>query len=77
MTIKILIGSLVGVVLIIRACVYAHAAGYRKRALEDKKSLEDALVAQFRAEHAADVHRRRSLALLRALALVSAKKAKG
>jgi hypothetical protein len=44
--------------------IFAYRSGYQKRALEDKKLIEDALVAQFRAEHAADVHRRRALALL-------------
>lgn len=75
MTIKILIGALVGVVFIIRVCVYAHAAGYRKRALEDKKALEDALVAQFRAEQVADAYRKRALVLLHVLAAGNAKKA--
>ncbi len=74
MAIKILIGTLIGVVLIIRVCVYAHATGYRKRAREDKKALEDALVAQFRAEQVADAYRKRALALLHVLASDNAKK---
>jgi hypothetical protein len=59
------------------SCVFAYTAGYRKRAMEDKKSLEDALVAQFRAEHAADAYRRRALALLHALTFGTPKKSKG
>jgi len=75
MIVKIVIVAVVAI-LFIWAFVYAHGAGYRKRAMEDKKSLEDALVAQFRAEHVANAYRRRSLILLHVLTLDSAKKAK-
>lgn len=49
------------------AYIHGYDAGRLDRAIEDKAHVIEASLAQARAEQSADIHRRRSLALLRAI----------